>query len=208
VRGSTQVRCALVALLVAVMLVPVAGAGANDRDAVLKDYSSGHGLTACRYTLGQLENVLGQLGPDINTYSPGLNVAIKREIQRWKDGGCKGKKGAAVDLRIVKISSKGGARSESVTLKNFGAKNVSLRRYVLRDASKHAIRFKKTTLKAGRSLVVVTGCRKGSKAAVRKGSRYYGCRKTQFWDDAGDIVTLVNDKGTLLSSKAYGQAPS
>jgi hypothetical protein len=204
-----QVRCALGALLVAVMLVPVAGAGAaSDRDAVLKDYSSGRNITACAFTLGQLENVLSQLGPDINVYAPGLNDAVKREIQRWKAGECKGKKGAAVDIRIVKIKSKGGARSESVTLKNFGAKNVSLRRYVLRDASKHAIRFKKTTLKAGRSVVVVTGCRKGSKAAVRKGTRYYGCRKTQFWDDAGDVVTLVNDKGTLLSSKAYGTPPS
>ena len=125
-----QVRCALAALLVAVMLVPVAGAGAaSDRDAVIKDYSSGRNITACAFTLGQLENVLGQLGPDINVYAPGLNAAIKREIQRWKAGECKGKKGAAVDVRIVKIKFKGGARSESVTLKNFGAKNVSLRRY-------------------------------------------------------------------------------
>ncbi len=191
------------------MLAPGVGAGAaSDRDAVLKDYSSGAKITACRFTIAQLQSALSELGADVNAYSPGVRDAIKGEIQRWKNGDCKGKKGAAVDIRIVKISAKGGARSESVTLKNFGAKGVNLRRYVLRDASKHTIRFKKTTLKAGRSLRVVTGCRKGSKAAVRKGSRYYGCRKTQFWDDAGDVVSLINDKGTLLSKQAYGQAPA
>ena len=99
-------------------------------------------------------------------------------------------------------------RKESVTLKNFGSKAVSLRRYALRDAAGHVIRFKKTTLKAGRSLVVVTGCRKGSRTALRKGLRYYGCRKTQFWDDAGDVVELVNAKGTLQSRKRYGVAPA
>lgn len=210
VSRSTKVRCALVALLAAVVLVPgsVSVAGASDANAIIKDYSSGHDITACRFTLGQLESVLGQLGGDLDAYAPGLRDAIKGEIKRWKDGGCKGKKGATVDVRIVKVSAKGGARAESVTLKNFGARAVSLRRYVLHDASGHAIRFKKTTLKAGSSLKVVTGCRKGSKVALRKGSRYYGCRKTQFWDDAGDIVTLVDDKGTLLSTKAYGQPPS
>ena len=43
---------------------------------------------------------------------------------------------------------------------------------------------------------------------MRKGSRYYGCRKTQFWDDAGDTVTLLSNKGKLVSSKGYGTPPS
>ena len=86
-----------------------------------------------------------------------------------------------------------------MTLRNFGSKTVSLKGYVLRDAADHAIKFKKTTIKSKRSVVVVTGCRKGSKKAVRKGTRYYACRTKEFWDDAGDVVELVNAKGGLLS---------
>ena len=111
-------------------------------------------------------------------------------------------------MRIVKIKSKGGARSESVTLRNYSSKTVSLRNFVLRDAGDHLIKFKKTSLKSKRSVVVVTGCRKGSKKAVRKGTRYYACRSREFWDDAGDVVELVNAKGGLLSRKAYGTPPA
>ena len=39
--------------------------------------------------------------------------------------------------------------------------------------------------------------------AVRRGSRYYACRKTQFWDDAGDVVELLAPGGGLLSQKRY-----
>ncbi len=104
-------------------------------------------------------------------------------------------------VRIVKVQSKGGARSESVTVKNFGRKSVNLRRFVLRDADDHAIRLQTTTIKSKRSLRIVTGCRKGTKKAVRRGARYYACRSKQFWDDAGDVVELVNPKGALVSKK-------
>jgi hypothetical protein len=204
---TVLLRGAFVALLAGAAIAPAASASpASDTAAVIKDFGGDGDITACRFTIGQLENARGQLGADLNAYSPGLRVEINREISRWKDGGCKRKAGA-VDVRIVKVKAKGGARTESVTLKNFGAKAVNLRRYALRDAAGHAIRFKKTTLKAGRSLVVVTGCRKGSKRALRKGSRYYGCRKTQFWDDAGDTVELLNAKGVLQSRSQYGTPP-
>jgi hypothetical protein len=202
-------RGAFVALLAGAVIAPTAAASPqSDTAAVIKDFGADSDITPCRFTIGQLENARGQLGADINAYSPGLRVEVNREITRWKDGGCKGKAGAVPDVRIVKVKAKGGVRKESVTLKNFGSKNVSLRRYALRDAAGHVIRFKKTTLKAGRSLVVVTGCRKGSKKALRKGSRYYGCRKTQFWDDAGDVVELLNAKGVLQSRSKYGTPPA
>ena len=202
--------CALVALAVGVVVAPGAGASpASDFAAVIKDYTSDQKLTPCLFSQAQLESARAQLGPDANAYAPGLSAAIGREIQRWKDGDALGRAAAkGADIRIVKISAKGGARKESVTLRNYGSKAVSLKGFVLRDAGDHLIKFKKTTLKAKRSLVVVTGCRKGSKKALRKGTRYYACRSKEFWDDAGDIVQLVNAKGGLLSQKSYGTPPA
>ena len=151
----------------------------------------------------QLQNALSQITPDVNAYSPGFRTEVDREIARWRAGGCAtaAAKPAGSTLRIVKVQPKGGAKRESVTIKNTGRKAIKLKGYVLRDAADHKIKFMKTTLKAGRSLRVVTGCRKGSKRAVRKGTRYYACRTKQFWDDEGDVVELVNPKGGLLSRK-------
>jgi hypothetical protein len=188
----------------------VGASPASDFSAVIKDYTSDQKITPCLFTQAQLESARSQLGADANAYSPGLSAAIGREIQRWKDGGCTAKRVAAAqggDLRIVKIKAAGAARSEYVTLRNYSRKAVNLRGYVLRDAGDHAIKFKKTTLKGKRSLVVVTGCRKGAKKAVRKGARYYACRTKEIWDDAGDVAQLVSPKGGLLSQKSYGTPP-
>jgi len=208
----TAIRCALLALLVGAIAVPGAGASpAADFNAIVKDFTSGRDITPCLFTQAQLEAARAQLGPDANAYAPGLGDEINREIKRWKDGACTPRRVAAArgaDVRITKIKSKGGARSESVTLRNYGSKIVSLKGFVLRDASDHAIKFIKTTIKPKRSVVVVTGCRRGSKKALRKGTRYYACRKTAFWDDAGDVVELVNAKGGLLSRKTYGTPPA
>ncbi len=184
---------------------------ASDFAAIVKDYTSGQNITPCLFSLAQLERARAQLGPDSNAYSPGLSAAIGREVKRWKDGGCTAKKVAAAkgaDVRITKVKAKGAAKTESVTLRNYSSKTVNLRGYVLRDAGDHLIKFKKTTLKPKRSVVVITGCRKGSKKALRKGTRYYACRSKEIWDDAGDIVELVNAKGGLLSTKKYGTTPA
>ncbi len=210
-RGNA-IRCALGALLVGVVVAPgVFASPQSDFNAVIKDFLADQKVTPCLFTQAQLESARAQLGADANAYSPGLSAAIGQEIKRWKDGGCTAKRVVAAqgaDVRIVKVKSKGAARTESVTLRNYSKKNVNLRGYVLRDAADHAIKFKKTTLKSKRSLVVVTGCRKGSKKALRKGTRYYGCRSKEFWDDAGDIVQLVSPKGGVLSQKAYGTPPA
>jgi hypothetical protein len=198
--------------MLAAVVAPGAGASpASDFAAVIKDYRSDRDITPCLFTQAQLESARTQLGPDANAYVPGLGVEIGREVKRWKDGDCSPKRVAAArgpDVRIVKIASKGAARKESVTLRNYGSKTVNLRGYVLRDAGDHAIKFKKTTIKPKRSLVVVTGCRKGARKAVRKGTRYYACRSKEVWDDAGDVVQLVNAKGGLLSQKTYGTPPA
>lgn len=205
---SVDVRCALAALLAAIVLVPVAGASpASDSAAVLKDYGHDRKITKCRFARSQLENARDQITPDVDTYAPGFRTAVNREIKRWKDGGCKKERGA-VDVRIVKIHAAGGVRAESVTLRNYGSKSVNLRRYVLRDASDHTIRFRATALKKGRQLRVVTGCRSGHRSASRKGSSYYACRTKEFWDDAGDVVELDGASGGLLSRKKYGTPPA
>jgi hypothetical protein len=200
-RGQGQI--ALVVVLCAALLAPVAaGSPRSDAAAVVKDYTGDANIASCRFTRDQLENALAQIGPDAATYSAGFSGEVTREIKRWADGACAGKRRGAA-LRIVKVSAKGGARTESVTIKNTGKKAVDLRRYVLRDSSDHTIRFKKTKLKGRRTLRVVTGCRKGQRAAVRRGSRYYACRKSEFWDDGGDVVELVTPQGGLLSRKGY-----
>jgi len=206
---SAHLRCALAAVLLAAALAPAASASpASDLNAVLKDYGSDADIASCRFTIGQLESARSALGSDFNTYAPSVKAEINREITRWKDGGCKNKAGAAPDVRITRIQYKGSAKKESVTLKNFSSKSVNLRGYVLSDYAKHKIRFKKTTIKAGRTLKVVTGCRKGSKGAVRKGSTYYACRTKQFWENGGDIAGLFTSGGTLVSIKSYGKPPT
>lgn len=192
--------------------MPGVGASpAADFNAIVKDFTGGRDITPCLFTQAQLEAARAQLGPDANAYAPGLGDEVTREIKRWRDGDCSRKRVAAAkgaDVRISKVTAKGGVRSESVTLRNHGSKTASLKGFILRDAADHAIKFKKTTIKPRRSVVVVTGCRKGSKKAVRKGTRYYACRSTEFWDDAGDVVELVNAKGGLLSTKTYGTPPA
>jgi len=195
------------ALLAAVVFAPgAAGSAASDAAAVARDFSN-RDIVSCRFTRKQLERALAQISPDADTYAEtaALRAEINREIKRWQTGGCKGRK---VVLRIVTFKPTGDAAKESVTIKNISKKTLNLSRYALRDAADHTIRFGNLKLKRGRTLRVVTGCRSGQRKAVRRGSTYHACRKTQFWDDAGDIIELVTPQGGLLSTKRYGTPPS
>jgi hypothetical protein len=200
VRGRLQL--ALVAALVAVVLAPGAATGspAGDLASITKDYTRDQRITPCRFTKSQLEGARTKIGEDIASYAAGIDRAIAREIKRWKDRGCKRR---AVRLRIVAVASSGGADVEFVTIKNVGSKTINLHNYALRDGDDHTLKFRATKLKKGRKLRVVTGCRSGRNSALRRGSRYYACRKTQFWDDAGDVVELLAPGGGLLSQKRY-----
>lgn len=195
----------IVALLAAAALAPsAAGSPAGDLKAVLQDYSRDDRVTPCRFTRGQLESVRAQISEDVETYAKGIRGAIAREVRRWRDGGCKGRGVAATKLRIVAIEAAGGPRDESVTIKNTGRRTVSLRGFALRDAADHTVKLRSVKLRAGRKLTVVTGCRSGHRKPVRRGSRYYACRKTEIWDDAGDTVDLLSRGGGLLAQKTYG----
>jgi hypothetical protein len=184
-----------------------AGSPASDTAAILRDFSN-RDIASCRFTRKQLERALSQLSNDADAYaeSAAVRAEINREIKRWMTGGCKGRK---VVLRIVAIKPEGDAGKESVTIKNISRKTLNVRRYALRDAADHTIRFVgNLKLKRGRTLRVVTGCRRGQSKAVRRGSSYNACRKTQFWDDGGDVIELVDPQGGLLSTKHYGTPPS
>jgi hypothetical protein len=187
----------------AAMLVPSAAASPSaDLTAMLVDLGRDQKLTACRFTTTQLKNAQQQITGDVDAYAKGIRPAIKRELKRWADHKCKNKRGYA-KLKIVKVSPAGEPGNESVTIKNIGKKAANLRNYSLRDRDDHVLRLRKTTLKAGRSMRVVTGCRSGSSTAGRKGSRYYVCKTVAVWDDAGDLVELLGPGGGLISRKSY-----
>jgi lamin tail-like protein len=198
---------AVAAVLVAGALAPaVAASPSADLTAIGRDYASGRNITPCRFTVAQLQGARTAVTADVETYAAGLTGAIDRELKRWKDHACTPKKIAAAaggKLRIVSVRPKGGARAESVTIQNAGRTTVNLRGYALRDAGDHTLKFRATKLKRGAKLRVVTGCAKGSKRAVRRGTRYYFCRSKQVWDDAGDTVELLGRGGGLLSRKKY-----
>jgi hypothetical protein len=191
-------------VVAAAVLAPGAanGSPAADLAAVTKDYTRDQKITPCRFTKNQLEGARSKIGQDIASYGAGIDVAIAREIKRWNDHGCAGKRRGA-RLRIIAVASSGGANVEYVTIKNSGPKTVNLRGYALRDADDHTLKLGATKLKKGAKLRVVTGCHRARNGAVRRGSRYYACRKTQFWDDAGDVVQLLAPGGGLLSQKRY-----
>jgi Lamin Tail Domain len=199
-----RVQLTVVAVLAAAVLAPsAAGSPSADLAAVILDYSRDGKITPCRFTQRQLASARSQIGEDVEAYAKGIRPAIVREVKRWKDGRCRGKRAGAAKLRIVKVQSRGGPGEESVTIQNIGRKTVDLRGYALRDAADHTVKLRATKLKARRKLRVVTGCRSGHKSAVRRGSRYYACRTIEVWDDAGDTVELLGPGGGLLSRKAY-----
>jgi hypothetical protein len=51
---------------------------------------------------------------------------------------------------------------------------------------------------------VVTGCAPGRRKAKRIGSRLFACRKGRLWDDRGDVVKIVDSRGTVVAQRGYG----
>ena len=200
---------ALAALIVAAAaLAPGAAASPTaDLSAIIRDHGSDETITPCRFTKNQLTAARTQISGDIDLYAKGIRPAINRELRRWSDGKCKGKRDGA-KLQIRKIRATGPAEKEYVTIRNLAGKTVNLRNYALRDSTDHLVRLRSTKLKRGASLKVITGCRSGHREAVRRGSSYYACRSVEVWDDAGDLVELLGPGGGLLSRKQYGTPPA
>lgn len=200
---------AFAALLVAAAgLAPTAAASPTaDLASIIRDHGSDEKLTPCRFTKNQLTSARSQISGDIDAYAKGIRPAINRELRRWRDGKCRGRRGGA-KLRISKVRGTGPADREYVTIRNLAGKTVNLRNYALRDSTDHLVRLRSTKLKRGARLKVVTGCRSGHRKAVRRGATYYACRSVEVWDDAGDVVELLGPGGGLLSRKQYGTPPA
>ena len=187
---------------------PTAAASpAADLAAMIRDHVRDDKITPCRFTKNQLNGARTQISADIDTYGKGIRSAINRELKRWSDGRCKGKRDGA-KLQIVAVRATGAADRESITIRNLAGKTVDLRNYALRDRDDHVLKLRSTKLKRGARLKVVTGCRSGHRSALRRGSSYYACRSVEVWDDAGDLVELLGPGGGLLSRKAYGVPPA
>ncbi len=202
-KRSLQLALAATLLAAAVLAPSATATPAADLAAMIRDHARDDKLTPCRFTKNQLNNARTQIGADIDTYGKGIRTAINRELKRWRDGRCKGKRGGA-KLQISKVRGTGAADKEYVTIRNLAGKTVDLRNYALRDSTDHVLKLRSTKLKRGARLKVVTGCRSGHKAAFRRGSSYYACRSLEVWDDAGDLVELLGPGGGLLSRKQYG----
>jgi hypothetical protein len=191
-------------LLAAAVTVPSAIATpAADLAAMIRDHARDDKLTPCRFTKKQLNDARTQIGADTDTYGKGIRTAINRELRRWRDGKCKGKRGGA-KLQIVRVRAAGPAGKEYVTIRNLAGKTVNLRNYALRDGTDHVLKLRSTKLRRGARLKVITGCRSGHETAFRRGSSYYACRSVEVWDDAGDVVELLGPGGGLLSRRQYG----
>jgi len=200
---------------------PGAGAdAASDYAAVRSDYASDGDITNCRFSRAQLVNARSQISEDVDSYDPNFREEVNREIRRWDSGGCRGSGGGGsgggggttdgADFRIVAIKGKvrgRNKRKEYVTLRNRGGRAGNLRGWSLRDRSGRRIRFRRSLrVGAGRRLRVITGCAKGRRRAVRRGSRYYACRKKGLlWNDRGDVARLVSPRGRLVSQRGFGR---
>lgn len=193
---------------------------ASDYNAVKSDYAAhGGNITACKFTRAQLVNARN-LETQEDDYT-GFDDEVGREIARWDSGGCKGAGGGGgsggggsgstkkADLRLVALKGKvrgRNKRKEYVTIRNRGGKTGNLKGWSVRDRSGHRIRFRKSLrLKGHRRLRVVTGCAKGHRRAFKRGSRYYACRKSQLWNDRGDVARLVSPSGKRVSQRGFGR---
>ena len=204
VKPSIQLAFATLLVAAAVLAPSAAASPTADLAAMIRDHARDNKLTPCRFTRNQINNARTQISGDIDAYGKGIRTALNRELKRWADGKCRGKRGGA-KLQISKVRGTGAAGKEYVTIRNLAGKTVNLRNYALRDAGDHVLKFRSTKLKRGARLKVITGCRSGHKQAVRRGSSYYACRSVEVWDDAGDLVELLGPGGGLLSRKQYGE---
>ena len=189
----------------------------DDYNAVADDFRGDGDITACRFSRQQLVSaglVAGGV-PDFDRYAPGFRTEVAREIARHDTGGCSGvstppdaSERASSPLRrvrITRIRPRPGL-SESVTIRNGGSRSVSIGRATLRDRRGNRVRIPRgTRLGARRSLRVITGCARGRKRAVRRGSRLYACRRSRVWDDRGDVVKVVDTRGVVVAQRGYGR---
>ncbi|MGW0827329.1 lamin tail domain-containing protein [Streptomyces sp. NPDC002845] len=86
---------------------------------------------------------------------------------------------------------------EWVQIKNTKSRAVSLRNWVLKDASNHRYTFKNVKIGAGKTMKVRTG--RGSDTATNK----YQNRRAYVWNNTSDTATLIRSSGTKADSCSW-----
>jgi hypothetical protein len=192
---------------------PAGGSGSDQADfqLVFRDWRPDGRVTPCAFTRPQLRsalNVAAQVG-DFDAYAPGFRDNVLLEIRRIDGGGCAGlSKQSKLKIRRIKGKVRKGRspKREYVTIRNAGNAGAALKGITLRDKKGNRIRLPgKFTLKAGRSLRVATRCFPGRRRALRRGSRFFACKKRQIWNDRGDVVKIVNPQGVVLAQRGFGR---
>ena len=182
----------------------------GDFQKVFRDWQPDQVITPCAFTRRQLVsalNVAAQVG-DFDAYAPGFRDAVRREIQRIDSGGCPGLSKQS-KLRVTRVKGKvrkgRSKKREFVTIRNVGTAGAALRGMTLRDKAGNRIKLPRFTLKQKRALRVTSRCRPGRRGPSRRGHRFFACRKRQIWNDAGDVVKIVNREGVVLAQRGFGR---
>ena len=206
-------RRALLAGVIGVAVLTTGAALADEFSDVQGDYQGDGQITPCRFTKGELLAAKQQAQAYPDSLYTGFLAEIDQEVARWDSGGCTGvaqppPAGNTAVLRIVKVKARGTRgkpRSEYVTIRNVGRRAVALGGLALRNRLDKGVRLPRTArLRAGRRLRVVTGCFKARRKPVRRGNRFFACRKRgQLWNNSGDVVKLVNARGVVLAQLGY-----
>ena len=214
-RGFGKAALLAVLALAGAGPAPALAAPADDYRAVFRDWQPDGDVTACRFSRAQLVNArnVAATVTDFDSYAPGFREEVGRELARHHARGCTGvaRPGARRNrsplrsLRIVAIRPKGGA-GESITIRNGGRRAVNLKGATLRDRAGNRLRLSAAgRLGARRSLRVVTRCARARRKPARLGSRLQACGSRRLWDDRGDVVKVVDARGTVVAQRGYGR---
>jgi len=117
--------------------------------------------------------------------------------------------GAAGSVHLHKIyydspgsdtRSNSSLNAEYVQIKNSTSRGVSLKGWVVVDASRHAYTFPSYTLGAGKTVTVRTGT--GSDTSATK----YQDRRAYVWNNTSDKATLRRSGGTTVDTCSYNSS--
>lgn len=174
---------------------------------VYADWQDDGELTRCRHTKKQLQNTLSQAGkvPNFDSHVPGFRDAVRAQLRAINAGRCGLLPGVLKIVRIFPIGKREAPLNEFVVIKNLSTRSVSLRGASLRDRSGNRIHLRRSRrLGRGGTLRVVTGCLAGRTSPVRRGGRFYACRRRgEVWNDAGDVVKVLGPGGTVVAQRGY-----
>lgn len=202
--------CAFSAALAA---PPALGAEQDDFNAVYRDWREDRRITPCRWSQAQLDNAdrVASGSPDFQ-YSTDFQDDVRREIARWRSGGCAGvspqvvrSKSPLRGVRIVAVSGRGDASREVVRIRNTTRKTVALTGATLRSRTgKRAAFPARFRLASGKTARVAVGCGRGRRAGFR-GLNVFLCRRAALFADRGDAARLADARGVLVSQRGFGR---